>query len=79
MFLKRAAQAQIAAISPHDLRRTHVSDLPTAGADALLVSRIAGHVDPKTTARYDRRPELAKQQAAALLDYPYHPSTEDVS
>jgi integrase len=76
---KRAAQAQIASISPHDLRRTHMSDLLAAGADTLLVARIAGHADPKTTARYDRRPEEASRAAAALLMFPYPDSSEEIS
>jgi integrase len=68
---KRAAQAGIAHISPHDLRRTHVTHLLDAGADTLIVSKIAGHADPKTTARYDRRADAAAKAAAELLDFPY--------
>jgi integrase/recombinase XerD len=68
---KRADQAGIDPISPHDLRRTHVSRLLAAGADMSLVSKIVGHADPKTTARYDRRPDDAKRDAAELIDFPY--------
>lgn len=67
---KRATEAHVAAFSPHDLRRTMITRLLEAGADVVVVSRLAGHADPATTARYDRRGEAAKQQAAAKLQLP---------
>ena len=33
--------------------------------------KIAGRCDPKTTARYDRRPEAAKRKAASSLHFPW--------
>ena len=68
---KRAEHAGIDPFSPHDLRRSFVTNLLEAGADIFVTQRLAGHSDPKTTQRYDRRGELAKRNAAQLLQMPY--------
>lgn len=71
LLRKRAQLAGVKDFSPHDLRRTFVSDLLDAGADIATVAKMAGHASVQTTARYDRRPEQAKQKAAGLLHIPY--------
>lgn len=68
MLRKRALEAGLTRFSPHDLRRTFVSDLLDAGADIATVAKMAGHASMQTTARYDRRPE----EAGRLLHVPYN-------
>ena len=57
--------------TPHDLRRTFVSDLLEAGVDLSTVSKMAGHEDTNTTRRYDRRPDKVMQEAVERLDVPF--------
>jgi len=71
MLNKRIEEAAIKDFSPHDLRRTFISDMLDAGADIATVAKMVGHASVTTTARYDRRPEKAKQKAAELLTVPY--------
>ena len=68
---KRAGQAGVKDVRPHDWRRTFAGDLLDAGADLVTVQKLMGHADPKTTARYDRRPEAVKRKAVGLLHVPY--------
>jgi len=71
MLNRRIEQAGIKDFSPHDLRRTFISNMLDAGADMAIISKIVGHEELKTTAAYDRRPEIAKKKATQLLSVPY--------
>ena len=71
MLQRRAAKANINDFTPHDLRRSFVSNLLEAGADIATVAKMAGHSSIQTTVRYDRRPEETKRQAASLLHIPF--------
>lgn len=68
---KRAAQAGVADVDWHDLRRTTASNMLDAGADIAVVAQILGHSNIQTTARYDRRGERAKIKASELVSVPY--------
>lgn len=55
ILLRRAAGANVAAFTPHDLRRTFATNLFQAGADVNIVCKAMGHASIATTQRYDKR------------------------
>ena len=67
----RCLEAGVKRMTPHDLRRTFVSNALDAGVDIAVVQRLAGHASPVTTSRYDRRGETVLRQAAIQIHTPY--------
>tara|TARA_R110001583_G_scaffold158496_1_gene310421 strand:+ start:476 stop:1369 length:894 start_codon:yes stop_codon:yes gene_type:complete len=57
-------QAKIAAFTPHDMRRTFITQLLEDGVDLNTVRQLAGHSDVSTTTRYDKR-DVAWQKNAS--------------
>lgn len=69
MLQKLATRAEVEKISPHDFRRTFISALlDRPQNDLVTVSKLVGHANVTTTARYDRRDERSKQRAVESLD-----------
>jgi len=65
---KRAAEAGVPHVSPHDGRRTCAGNLLDAGADLATTQKILGHADAGTTAMYDRRPEETRRRALRAVN-----------
>ena len=63
----RIHMAQIRVATPHDLRRSYITDLLGHGVDVLTVADLAGHARLDTTRRYDHRPHEARVAAVTVL------------
>jgi integrase len=72
ILIRLAGEPAVRPFSPHDLRRTLISDLLQAQVDISTVQRLAGHANVQTTARYDRRGEQTKRAGAGKLHLPYY-------
>jgi len=71
MYLKRCTQANISDTNFHDLRRSFISDLLDRGIDVATIAKLAGHSNPTTTLRYDRRKMEVRRKAVSTLQVPY--------
>lgn len=68
--LSLAARAGVGRCTPHDLRRTFISELLDS-TDEWTAQRLARHKNSSTTGRYDRRGERAERKAVRDLYVPY--------
>jgi integrase len=69
--LERARAAGVKEFSPHDARRSFISNLLDAGVDISTAQQLAGHASVSTTTRYDRRGEATRRRAVATIHIPY--------
>lgn len=64
---RRGQEAGLANFTPHDFRRTFISDLFDQEVDVSTIQKLVGHSDPATTTKYDRRGDEAKRRAVEKL------------
>lgn len=57
--------------TPHDFRRSFITNLIENGADIFSVAYLAGHSSVDTTRKYDQTQDKRAQAAMELLDVPY--------
>lgn len=70
----RGEQAGLGGVTSHDLRRFVISTLLARGVDITLIARTVGHVNPTTTAGYDRRPADLQRAAISRIELPRIPA-----
>jgi integrase/recombinase XerD len=63
----RVRAAGLTPATPHDLRRSYITDLLNQDVDVLTVAGLAGHARIDTTRKYDRRPHATRVAAVATL------------
>ena len=66
---RRARQAGIKTMSPHDCRRSHCSWLLEETGDLRHAQEQLGHASPMVTARYDRRPDEERKATIARISW----------
>lgn len=70
---EQTAAAGVAPFTPHDMRRTYISELLDAGADLATIQKMVGHESVTTSAGYERRGDAAKRKAADLVHVSFFP------
>lgn len=63
-----ANRAGVENVTPHDARRTRITQMLSAGQSIAIVAKIAGHSEVTTTAKYDRSTHDAMREAANKVD-----------
>jgi integrase len=71
VFARRVREAGLRDFAPHDGRRTWISNLLDVGGEVVVVQKLAGHSDPKTTAGYDRRGDEVRAKTINRLAMPW--------
>jgi integrase len=71
VFARRVREAGLRDVAPHDGRRTWISNLLDVGGEVVVVQKLAGHSDPKTTAGYDRRGDEVRAKTINRLAMPW--------
>ena len=73
---RRAERSGLEPFTPHDLRRTFITDLLKGGTDIEVVAHLVGHSDVKTTARYRRGMAAEGARVSSLRNFPTPPKRE---
>ena len=67
---RRAERCGIEPFTPHDLRRTFITDLLKDGQNIEVVAHLCGHADVKTTAGYARHKAAAGERISGARNFP---------
>jgi site-specific recombinase XerC len=71
LVVKRSSTLLGFKITPHDLRRTFITELLRQEVDLSTVSKMAGHASVATTQLYDKRDSSVMQAAITKLNYQF--------